>query len=450
MKYQKVLNIISKVLEINEYDLDLDSIVTFLDVKYNKHIQKQEQINKIQCEKKKFSNDLSKIYELRLEEEKCFKEISKSSILSENYIRENEDKLNWVLLSKWQRMSEDFMREFQDKLHWKNITRHQEISDDFMCEFEDKIDWRYLAKDIHNGFSEKLFRKINSIAPELINWKEISKEKLSENFIREFKDKVHWGNISEYQELTDDFIDEFADVVNWRFISSNRFPSAKLYSKYISRIYWGYIYKYELPEDFIKQFECHMCWNKIAMRQQLSENLIIEKWDAVSWLDILQYQILSESFLRKLIEMFAINPPKNFNPYRQDLRFGDDEYRNNAIDILWKYISNCQKLSEDFIREFQDVVCWNSIYNFQILSNDFSNEFKYKIKGCVLFDLYSIGIYCTREKYFNLAINKIQNFKFKYFKTLRSVKKIQRNFREKIYHPDHVFVLKANLHFLSL
>ena len=42
-----------------------------------------------------------------------------------------------------------------------------------------------------------------------------SRQKLSESFIREFRDKVNWWNISMYQNLSEEFIYEFRDKVNW-------------------------------------------------------------------------------------------------------------------------------------------------------------------------------------------------------------------------------------------
>jgi intein-encoded DNA endonuclease-like protein len=42
---------------------------------------------------------------------------------------------------------------------------------------------------------------------------------LSEDFIKEFKDNVHWGWISMFQKLSEDFIREFKDEVNWYYIS---------------------------------------------------------------------------------------------------------------------------------------------------------------------------------------------------------------------------------------
>ena len=53
-----------------------------------------------------------------------------------------------------------------------------------------------------------------------IFWKLISiNQKLSENFIREFKDNIDWNSISQYQKLSEDFIREFKNKINWNSIS---------------------------------------------------------------------------------------------------------------------------------------------------------------------------------------------------------------------------------------
>ena len=36
-------------------------------------------------------------------------------------------------------MSEDFIREFADKVNWNNISEHQALSDEFTREFEDRF-----------------------------------------------------------------------------------------------------------------------------------------------------------------------------------------------------------------------------------------------------------------------------------------------------------------------
>ncbi|KAF2900989.1 hypothetical protein ILUMI_05195, partial [Ignelater luminosus] len=48
-------------------------------------------------------------------------------------------------------------------------------------------------------------------------WSHMSRnQKLSEEFIREFQDYVDWFYISGYQELSKDFIKEFKDQLHWR------------------------------------------------------------------------------------------------------------------------------------------------------------------------------------------------------------------------------------------
>ena len=43
--------------------------------------------------------------------------------------------------------------------------------------------------------------------------------KLSEDFIRKYEDKLCFIEISEHQTLSEDFIEEFAHKVNWNYIS---------------------------------------------------------------------------------------------------------------------------------------------------------------------------------------------------------------------------------------
>ena len=47
--------------------------------------------------------------------------------------------------------------------------------------------------------------------------------------------------------------------------------------------------------------------------------------------------------------------------------------------IDWLMISRCQRLSEDFIREFQDKVSWDDIFENQKLSFLFKKEFANKL-----------------------------------------------------------------------
>src|SRR5574344_1723695 len=44
-------------------------------------------------------------------------------------------------------------------------------------------------------------------------------QKLSEEFIEKYNDKVNWNNISQYQTLSESFIEKHYDKVDWNYIS---------------------------------------------------------------------------------------------------------------------------------------------------------------------------------------------------------------------------------------
>ena len=75
----------------------------------------------------------------------------------------------------------------------------------------------------------------------------------------------------------------------------------------------------------------------------------------INWFHISEYEKLSEDFIREFQE-----------------------------DVHWFCICRKQILSENFIREFQNKVEWNELSRFQPLSKDFIKEFIDKIDWCWL------------------------------------------------------------------
>jgi hypothetical protein len=55
--------------------------------------------------------------------------------LSEDFIREIQDKVDWECISRQQKLSEEFIREFQNKVDWYYIRKYQKLSEDFIIEF---------------------------------------------------------------------------------------------------------------------------------------------------------------------------------------------------------------------------------------------------------------------------------------------------------------------------
>lgn len=100
---------------------------------------------------------------------------------------------------------------------------------------------------------------------------------LSEDFIREFKDKVNWSFISQKQKLTESFIEEHDNYVHWEQISKFQ----------------------KLSEDFIKNcFQYDIAYNLIKY-QKLSNSFIIDKIDNENIYFIKRYQKLSPDTIKK-------------------------------------------------------------------------------------------------------------------------------------------------------
>ena len=139
-----------------------------------------------------------------LKEQKDWDDISAKLGLTEGFIRENANKVNWYFISYYQKLSEEFIREFSDKVDWDCVSQQQKISEDFIREFSKKVNWYHIS--IY--------------------------QKLSEGFIQEFSDEINWYNISIYQKLSDGFIRAF-----------------------LKKLYWQYIYRYQkLSQEMIKEY----------------------------------------------------------------------------------------------------------------------------------------------------------------------------------------------------
>jgi len=110
---------------------------------------------------------------------------------------------------------------------WKIISYYKYLSEDFIREFKDKVIWEYISES----------------------------QKLSEAFIREFQDKVDWSRISSSQKLSEEFIREFKDRVNWEYISIDQKLSTKFIDEFKNEVYWLYIVWYQtLSKEFIQEF----------------------------------------------------------------------------------------------------------------------------------------------------------------------------------------------------
>jgi hypothetical protein len=109
-----------------------------------------------------------------------------------------------------------------------------------------------------------------------VDWYVISTfRKLSESFIREFKNKVDWLSISAYQKLSESFIKEFQDKVNWDCISHYPNLSTDFIREFQAKLDWEYISQYyNLSKEFLREFKDRIHRNNFFCREDIRDILI--------------------------------------------------------------------------------------------------------------------------------------------------------------------------------
>ena len=66
--------------------------------------------------------------------------LSSYQTLSENFISRHQNSLiDWIAVSYHQNLSEDFIKEFQDKVDWRWISRRQTLSEEFKNQFRHRF-----------------------------------------------------------------------------------------------------------------------------------------------------------------------------------------------------------------------------------------------------------------------------------------------------------------------
>ena len=159
--------------------------------------------------------------------------ISQEQLLKLETIVKYNNKINWSLLPlniKTQYLFNDtFILVFQKENIWDNIGWMDNVTIDCIWDNKNLITnkgWFSIIehKELSN---DKIEDFVNNIIPQLnINenecWDIISiNQKLSEEFIEKYQDKLNWSSISLFQDLSWDFIQKFSKKILLKNLSNN-------------------------------------------------------------------------------------------------------------------------------------------------------------------------------------------------------------------------------------
>lgn len=146
-----------------------------------------------------------------------WEEIAKQKGLSEDFMREYKDILDWSLLCTEQSLSEDFMEEMQAYIHWYVVSYFQTLSEDFMITHMEHLHKSAISE------CQTLSEAFIETYQDQLNWKKLSlHQTLSEDFIKRFSDKVHWESISTNQSLSYEFMKEHLPRLNFSVLKHNK------------------------------------------------------------------------------------------------------------------------------------------------------------------------------------------------------------------------------------
>jgi len=320
-----------------------------------------------------------------------FKNIFQFQKLSETFITNisiNLDKKHWKSISKYQTLSEDFIRKYRNNIDWYYVSKYQKLSDKFVIEFREKLNCVKVLK--HQRISPYVIKSFNFL--EYYEWKCISKyQKLTSDFIIEFYEKLHWDYISEFQIIEEHVIRKYMNLIDWNKICEHQKLSEKFMCEFRDKIVWNHILKYEhLSEEFI-------FFNKDKIRIKNLRNLneiddlvifycLKNSFENITW--YIENINISQTMLVKIIEHIrCINSENIFSNNKvicekiiinQKLK---SKYIEKYIDVFLMYLSNfwvllseCQVLEDFFLKKFKENIIW-----YKYLSNGLISE-KQKIK----------------------------------------------------------------------
>jgi hypothetical protein len=145
-------------------------------------------------------------------------------LLSEEFVEEFEDKIDWELVITFNRFRESFLRKNIDKLNIDDLCLFQTLSEDFITQ---------------------------------INRHHVSTyQKLSEKFIEEFKENLDFYSISTHQELSEDFIWKYREKLLLCRILHHQNISVEFARRLVGssvRLLNDYKNTYDEPSDLVKK-----------------------------------------------------------------------------------------------------------------------------------------------------------------------------------------------------
>lgn len=198
-----------------------------------------------------------------------------------------------------------------------------------------------------------------------MNWSNISLQRgLSENFIEEHANDLHWHYICFVQKLSEDFIEKMEEYIDWGQISHFQTLSEPFIKKHFEKLnFYSLIKNQTLSEDFVMEhFHKANFWDWFSENKHVTEELLerfFYNWD---WAKVSKNIPLSAVFIRKHNE--KIHMDKVVEGQNHTLSFLQEfEGEFNPY-----YLSFNPHLTDDILEYFKEDLAWNILVRYNALS----------------------------------------------------------------------------------
>lgn len=246
------------------------------------------------------------------------------------------------------------------------------VSDEFLKMWEHCLDWEMITRTTH--MSEEFMESF----AEYINWDIVSTfENLSDAFVQKHSGYLDWDTISERDNLSIGFIRMFKEVLNWGLLSaySNNFDIEHA-TEFAEFLDWDFLSeRVNLSFEFIWEMRDYLDWEQITENYEFDIETARQFQHYLNWVEISTKPTLTVAFLRE----FAVY--LHWDIISRHYSFNEDIAREFMHVIDWEHTSY-RKLSENIIRELINLgylLNWTSLSRMKYLSKRFIREYIHMI-----------------------------------------------------------------------
>jgi hypothetical protein len=179
-------------------------------------------------------------------------------LLSEEYMDEHADDLNWDEVSLYQKMIVDFIVKHQKQINFRLLSGNPFLTFEIIDRFSTKISWPTISMN-GKGLSESMmFNYRNKLVWSIV----LSQKQLELKFLiimseifrksRAKNAKEFWKAVSKFQPLDKTYIDNYKRYVDFTELSKNPYLKEDLMEVYYDKLDKAELFKkHDLSKDFL-------------------------------------------------------------------------------------------------------------------------------------------------------------------------------------------------------